>query len=106
MGNKENVSCQCPLHIWATLDGPKGTKHMKQRQEDCFDTHLCSTASMVVTLCICGDEFDVARDDLPDDNEHVHCPYCGSYYDADLNFCISKRQTATLQKHRDEWADD
>lgn len=51
--------------------------------------------------CVCGVEFSVQGS--ADSDEHIHCPVCGSYYDTELRFQISKAQVATLKAHRSEW---
>jgi hypothetical protein len=62
--------------------------------------------------CICGAEFETPTE-LSED-EHVHCPACGSYYDSanktdldpsQLRWRISKRQAECLRRHREEWSE-
>lgn len=52
--------------------------------------------------CVCGETFQWPANVAAD--EHVHCPVCGSHYDATQHFLISKRQVKALQSTLPVWS--
>lgn len=70
--------------------------------------HRCGVeaAAVAETLgaisCVCGETFQWPTNVA--NGEHVHCPSCGSHYDANQHFLISKQQVKALQSTASLWS--
>ena len=48
--------------------------------------------------CVCGATFDLSNELPVPESVHFHCPVCGSYYDSELNWWISKEQVRCIMQ--------